>query len=333
MNPNILQGRVTKEIRIMTNMNTNDQYMGIDVSKTYLDVYVPNDDSYVRYANSTEGLKKLKKILPKQLCGIIMEATGGLEKRAHEWLHQRGYAVSVVNPRCVRRLAQGIGILAKTDKLDAKMLAHYGEIVKPIVTKPRTQQEKQLWDLVTRRRQLVEMSTQEKNRLSQASKNVEKNIETTLSFFKKSIAALEKKITKLVATDKQLSKNKEILMSVSGIGETAAIQILTELPELGKVNDKKIAALVGVAPFNCDSGKMKGRRAIWGGRISVRNTLYMVALVASRHNPVIREYYVKLCNKGKPKKVALVACMRKLLIILNHMLANQEMWRLEENKV
>lgn len=326
MNPDILQGRAAKEISIMTNITTNPQYVGIDVSKTNLDVFLPDTSTYARYTNDYEGLKKLNDLLPKKLGGIVIEATGGLERQAHECLYQQGYSVCIVNPRSVRRLAQGLGILAKTDKLDARILSSYGEIVKPTETKPRTQEERLLWDLVTRRRQLVEMRTQEKNRLSQVSENMIEDVESMLVHLKDRIALIEEKIRKIIEADVQLSRNKEILMSVSGIGETAAMQIISELPELGKVNDRKIAALVGVAPLNYDSGKLKGRRTIWGGRSSVRNTLYMVALVASRHNPVIHEYYSKLCKKGKPKKVALVACMRKILIILNHMLAKQECW-------
>lgn len=313
----------------MTNTTDNQQYIGIDVSKAFLDIYIPSTSTYSRYTNDEEGLSKLYKHLPKKRSGIVIEATGGLEKQAHQWLHRRGHSVSIVNPRSVRRLAQGIGILAKTDKLDAKVLSRYGEIVNPVETAPRNEQEQRMWDLVARRRQLVEMSIQEKNRLSQATSAVSENIQSTLSFFKENIAQLEKEIASLIVLDERLYKIKKLLMSVPGVGETAATQLLTELPELGRVDDRKIAALVGVAPLNCDSGRMKGRRAIWGGRISIRNTLYMVALVAARHNPTIRQYYEKLCDKGKPKKVALVACMRKLLIIMNHMLANQQAWRAE----
>ena len=311
----------------MTNNFGTCQHIGIDVSKTHLDLHISENKFSKRFSNDAKGLEELVSHMPSTSATVVMEATGGLEKQAHIALHKKGIPVSIVNPRSVRRLAQGMGILAKTDKLDAEVLARYGDIVQPAITEPRSTQKQKLFELVNRRRQLVHMTIQEKNRLLQSSKLLAKEIRSVLAFLQRKIAALETKIKRIINEDKRLSEIRDILVSVPGVGETAAVQLLTELPELGKVNDRKIAALVGVAPLNCDSGKMRGKRAIWGGRVNVRNMLFMVALVATRHNPKIKEYYHKLCQKGKPKKVALVACMRKLLIITNHMVADGTVWK------
>lgn len=311
----------------MSYLEPCDKYIGIDVSKAMLDIYFPKTQQITQLSNDEVGLSHLDKLLVGQKAKVVIEATGGLEKSVHRYLSRQGHEVSIVNPRSVRRLAQGLGLLAKTDTLDAKLLSRYGEIVKPIETTLRSQQEQTLWDLVTRRRQLVEMMVQEKNRLLTVSTELKEEMEVVLKFLQDQVSKIELKLQELIASHEEMSKNRDLLMSVPGIGETTAIQLLTELPELGKVSDKKIAALVGVAPFNCDSGRMKGKRTIWGGRVSVRNSLYMVALVACRHNPAIKSYYQRLCEKGKPKKVSLVACMRKILIMINHMLANQTRWK------
>lgn len=312
---------------MMLSIGSDHKYIGIDVSKAMLDIYFPDSQKLTQLSNDEAGLSHLSKLLGGSKVRVVMEATGGLEKGVHTHLSRQGHGVSIVNPRSVRRLAQGLGLLAKTDTLDAKLLSRYGEIVKPAETPPRSPQEQTLWDLVTRRRQLVEMIVQEKNRLTAASGELKEDVAVVLQFLQDQVKKIEFKLQELIAGHEEMSKNRDILMSVPGIGETTAIQLLTELPELGKVSDKKIAALVGVAPFSCDSGKMKGKRTIWGGRTSVRNSLYMIALVACRHNPSIKSYYQRLCEKGKPKKVSLVACMRKILIIANHMLANQTEWR------
>lgn len=315
---------------MITNPHTQNHYVGIDVSKAQLDIYIPQMNCYKHVTNDKAGIRELKKLLPNTKPPIVMEATGGLEYLCFNSLHESGFNVSVVNPRNVRRLAQGVGILAKTDKLDAIALSKYGNIVHPIPSQPRSKAMQLLWDLSARRRQLVDMRTQEKNRLSSANGILAKELKAMLKFIDKRITLLEEKLAEAIEQDETLNRNKQLLMSIPGIGETIAAQLLSELPELGSVSDAKIAALVGVAPLNCDSGTMKGRRMIWGGRMNVRNSLFMAGLVATVHNPVIRKYYQKLCAKGKPKKVALVACMRKLLIIANHMLSKQESWKPEQ---
>jgi len=317
----------------MTNTEEICQYIGIDVSKNNLDIYLPESKCFEQVENSEQGLCHLVSKLPRvKSVGIVMEATGGLEKEAHSYLHKKGFAVSIVNPRSVRRIAQGLGILAKTDKLDAQALSRYGEIVKPVSAGPRTEKARILWELVNRRRQLVIMKTQEKNRLCRASAEMKVEVESLLAFLSEQINSLEVRIKEQIGETKELRRRQDILMSFPGVGEKIVVQLLTGLPELGTVNDRKIAALAGVAPLACDSGKMKGKRKIWGGRTHVRNTLFMVALVAARHNPVIKAYYEKLCAKGKTKKVALIACMRKALVIMNHMLANDQEWILPVNK-
>ncbi len=305
----------------------DNHYIGIDVSKTMLDIYLPQTNTLTRLPNNDRGVNKLNALLANQKTHVIIEATGGLKKNAHRHLNRQGHRVSIVNPRSVRRLAQGLGLLAKTDRLDAKLLSRYGAIVNPAETIPRTPEEQTLWELVSRRRQLVEMAVQEKNRRSSAADELQESITQVLNFLQDQLKGIDLKLQGLIASNEELCKKRDILLSIPGIGETTATQLLIELPELGEVSDKKIAALVGVAPFNCDSGQLKGRRTIWGGRVSVRNSLYMIALVACRHNPAIKSYYQRLCEKGKPKKVALVACMRKILIIANHMLKEQTKWK------
>ncbi len=305
----------------------DNHYIGIDVSKTMLDIYLPQTNTLTRLPNTDKGVDKLNALLANQKTHVIIEATGGLKKNAHRHLNRQGHRVSIVNPRSVRRLAQGLGLLAKTDRLDAKLLSRYGAIVNPAETIPRTPEEQTLWELVSRRRQLVDMAVQEKNRRSSAAGELQESITQVLNFLQDQLKGTDLKLQGLIASNEELCKKRDILLSIPGIGETTAIQLLIELPELGEVSDKKIAALVGVAPFNCDSGQLKGRRTIWGGRVSVRNSLYMIALVACRHNPAIKSYYQRLCEKGKPKKVALVACMRKILIIANHMLKEQTKWK------
>lgn len=307
--------------------NNNTHYIGIDVSKHYLDVYIPQLQKSLRVPNNNEGLTKITEKLPSDDSHIILEATGGLERAAHRWFTNHDIKVSVVNPRGVRRLAQGLSISAKTDKLDAKLLSHYGTIVNPVSTPARTQSSQLLWDRVSRRRQLTEMNIQEKNRLSRAPASMRESIERVIEFIDKEIQELETHIDAQIRQDEQLSRKRDLLKSVPGIGPVVATELLTDLPELGTVNDKKIAALVGIAPFNCDSGKMRGKRTIWGGRITVRNKLYMAALVGIRFNPRLKAYYERLIQAGKPKKVAIVACMRKLVVILNHMLANDQPWQ------
>lgn len=316
---------------MVTDIKANRHYTGVDVSKAYLDVFISESAKHLRVKNDSLGLKQLDEELKgvSSRC-LVIESTGGLEHKALRYLDKRGYFVSVVNPRCVRRLAQGMGLLAKTDKLDAQILSTYGSVVCPVETKPRTQQQQLLWDKVARRRQLIDMRTQEKNRLSSASGWAKKQHESLIRHFDKQITRIEKEVLELIESDEELSRKREILVSVPGVAEQTAFQLLTDLPELGQASDRKIAALVGVAPYCCDSGNLRGKRKIWGGRQSVRNALFIVAMgAATKHNPKLKMYYKRLLDQGKPKRVALVACMRKLIVILNHMLKDDTLWQAE----
>lgn len=302
-------------------------YIGIDVSKTSLDIFLSQKEQWLRVSNSLDGLAQLASAFSDLRPKVIMEATGGLERLAFNQLSALGCPVSVVNPRRVRRFAQGCGILAKTDRIDAKVLADFGQSTQPRVTLPKTPLAQKLSALVSRRRQLTRLLVQEKNHLTRADPLLKNEIKEHIDYLSQRKKRLQKEIFALVKDDPVLKKKLDYLVSTPGIGEWTASQLLAELPELGQVNTKQIAALVGVAPYNCDSGTMRGRRTIWGGRASVRTALYMATLVAIRWNPIIKAYYERLCEEGKPKKVALIACERKLLCRMNMMLQKEEPWK------
>ena len=238
-----------------------------------------------------------------------------------------GHQVAVVNPRQVRDFARGLGILAKTDRLDARVIARFAEQAQPRTVEVGSEKQAELRELVTRRRQLVELRTAEQNRLETTlTKVVRKNVRHLIEQLEKQIHQLEEAIGQLVESQPELSSKAALLESVPGVGPVTVTSLLVDLPELGRLDRQQVAALVGVAPFNRDSGKFHGRRAIWGGRAAVRSVLYMAALTARRSNPVIREFAQRLEAAGKPFKVVLTACMRKLLVILNSMLKNNLPW-------
>jgi len=238
-----------------------------------------------------------------------------------------GHQVAVVNPRQVRDFARGLGILAKTDRLDAEVIARFGQQAKPRPTEKMPEKQDELQQLVVRRRQLIDLRTAENNRLPLArSKSVIKSIRSMVEQLQKKIRQIEKEIADLVESDDQLQCQATLMKSVPGVGAVTAAALLAELPELGRLNRQEIAALAGLAPFNRDSGKFHGRRSIWGGRRAVRKALYMAALTARRCNPVIRALSQRLEAAGKPFKVVLTACMRKLLVILNTIVKNNSVW-------
>jgi transposase len=313
----------------MTNSQSVEYTVGIDVSKSTLDVYIAIEERWLSLPNTVEGIKKLVLELPKGLSHVVVEATGGLEQSVLNELSAMGYSVSVVNPRTVRRYAQAIGILAKTDRIDAKILSSYGNVIKPRRTTPRSKHHQCLFDQVSRRRQLSLLLVQEKNHLSCANGAIKGDIKEMIEVIKTQIKMIEKKIVAIIAEDADMKRKFKLLMSVKGIGKWTAARLLIELPELGEISSKKVSALVGVAPYNCDSGKMRGKRKVWGGRSEVRKALFMSALVATKHNRVISAFYKRLCGKGKPKKLALIACMRKMLCIMNVMIKNNEEWCLQ----
>jgi len=258
---------------------------------------------------------------------IVVEATGGYERQLVVDLMTAGYQVSVVNPRQVRDFARALNILAKTDRIDAAVLARFAERGQPI-PREKAGRIEELRQLVTRRRQLIEHRTAEKNRCAQGvSPFVRKNILRHIDVINKDVKAIDKALVSLVQSDDDWKNKFDKITEVTGFGPQTATTLVAELPELGKVNRQQAAALVGVAPFNRDSGQFKGRRMVWGGRQSVRNVLYMAALSAMKHNPVIREFAARLHAKGKPPKVVITACIRKLVVILNAILKTNQPWQ------
>jgi transposase len=228
----------------------------------------------------------------------------------------------------VRDFAKALGQLAKTDRVDCRILGLFAEKIEPAAKSLRTQEQQDLADLRTRRRQLVDMITMEKNRLDKVNPNIRKDIEKIIVFLQKQLKAIDKKLSQAIQIDQNLLKKNKLLRSVKGVGPVVSATLLAELPELGTLTGKKIAALAGVAPFNRDSGKFVGERTVWGGRSSVRSTLYMAALVATKCNPQIKTFYERLCKAGKAKKVALTACMHKLLVILNAIIRSGIPWQM-----
>lgn len=296
-------------------------FVGIDVSKARLDVAVrPSNGSYT-IEHSIKGLAELVRRLQElRPTLIVLEASGGLERSLTIALAEQALPVVVVNARQARDFAKATGRLAKSDSLDAKVLAQFAEAVRPQVRPLPDAEERALAALVSRRRQLIEMITAEKNRLHSCHEpTVREDIEAHLAYL---TGRRDKLDEELLAAHKML-----LLETVPGVGPVLALTLLAELPELGKLSNKRIASLVGVAPINRDSGTLRGHRGVWGGRASVRSSLYMAALVATRFNPAIRAFYERLLNQGKAKKVALVAAMRKLLVILNAMLRTNSPFR------
>ena len=269
-------------------------------------------------------MKQLVEIHPEL---VVIESTGGLERPVLVELVRAGLAVALVNPRRVREFARAIGLSAKTDKLDARLLARFARDVKPERTVLPTADEQQLSALLARRKQLLDMHTAEQNRLGTASQVLKELILEHITWLKEHIQAIDKEIDDFNRQDPQRQEKQELMQTVKGIGRVTASTLFADLPELGQLNKKRIAALVGVAPFNNDSGRWRGKRRIKGGRASIRAVLYTAAVAAARSNPVIRAFYQSLLERGKEKKVALVACMHKLLTILNAMVRNHQVWR------
>ena len=303
------------------------QVIGIDVGKEKLDVGV-NDEKRVRvWNNDPAGRAELSDWVEQQKPDlVVVEASGGYEAALVSELVARGQAVALVNPTRVRAFARAEGILAKTDKLDARVIARFGATMKPQARARREEEQVKLNEKITRRRQLVLMLTAEKNRLHTASPTMREHITNHIVWLQAEIEALEQQISQAIKANPAWTETAKRVDSAPGIGFITAATLVSDLPELGQLNRQQIAALVGVAPFNQDSGKHRGKRRIFGGRSSVRSVLYMATLSAIRHNPVIKEFYQRLLDKGKLKKVALTACMRKLLVILNTMVKSGQDW-------
>jgi transposase len=307
-------------------------YVGIDVSKAHLDVCVRPSGEAFRVANDEAGhAQLLTKLASSSPTLTVMEATGGFETAAAAALASAGIVLAVVNPRQVRDFAKATGRLAKTDTLDAAVLAQFAEVVKPEARPLDDAQTSELAAMVSRRRQLVDMLTAETNRMHGArSDRLRKHIYKHVTWLRRQLKDVDRDLdTKLRETPGWREK-EDLLRSVPGVGPVLSRTLLAELPELGTIDRGKIAALVGVAPLNRDSGTMRGKRAIWGGRASTRTVLYMATIAATRCNPVLRGLYQRLVASGKAKKVAIVACMRKLLIILNAMVRDGKHWTLSQ---
>jgi transposase len=307
-------------------------YVGIDVGKENLDLAVLGASDTKQYQNNTKGIRALTRRLKKYAVEkIVVEATGGYEYEVVTRMCKAKLPVALVNPTRVRRFAQAGGQLAKTDSLDAHVLANFGKSMQPEVWTLKTEVEEQLNQLISRRRQLVGMLTAEKNRSGTAKEQAQDSIRRHITWMQDELAEVEASMQEIINTEPEYQKKIANLVSVPGVGEVTALTLVAQLPELGLVNRQQIAALVGVAPLNHDSGRHKGKRRTFGGRSSVRSALYMAALSASRHNPVIKAFYERLLAKGKEKKVALTACMRKLLVILNAIMRDQQPWQYKVN--
>jgi transposase len=306
----------------------NDAYVGIDVGKTWLDVALWGNNAVWRVSNDDEGVAEIMaRVAALGLQLIAVEATGGYEQLVVQTMLLNSLPVAVVNPTRVRALSKATGKLAKTDVIDARLIAEYAFKIQPETLAPKEAQEIRLNALVTRREQLVEMRTAEQNRLGTAHNSMQVDIREHIEWMNARIQELEVEINGLVDSLPEWRKQAERLDSIPGVGKITAVTVLAEMPELGQLNRQKIAALAGLAPFNRDSGQKRGKRRIFGGRKGIRRVLYMACLSATKCNPVIRSLYLRLTKKGKLFKVAITACMRKMLTIMNAMTRHQVNWR------
>jgi transposase len=319
-----LQGRVNA-----MNSHHHLTVVGIDVALHTLEVADTSSNQVRSYTHDDPGLQRLIKDLhdlaPDQ---IVLEATGGLERRLAHALHHAGFDVAIVNPRQVRDFARAFNQLAKTDAIDARIIARFGQVVQPRPMPAPDANALQLQALVARRRQIIHSRVAEANRLARTDDPIVRDmIQAVIDLYHTQLKQVDARIADITQCDESLKQRQELLRSTPGVGPATAGVLIAELPELGRLNRQQIAKLVGLAPINRDSGLMRGKRTTGGGRVTVRNALYMAALVGTRRNPVIGAFYQRLLHNGKSKMVALVACMRKLLLILNSMLRTNQPWR------
>jgi transposase len=314
---------------------STDVFAGIDVSKSHLDLAIRPDSRSWRFANDPEGIDALAELLQQhQPSLIVLEATGGYEQAACRFLGAQQLPVAIVNPSRVRAFARANGRLAKTDRIDAHSLAHFAQVVRPQPRPASSGAQHQLAGMVARRRQLQRMRTAEKNRQRNAHPALHDQLQDHIDWLRQGLKDLDAEIDYLLHSDQELKERAELLQSAPAVGRVTAASLIADYPELGTLDRKKIAALVGVAPMNQDSGRKSGRRRIRGGRAPLRAALYMAALSASRFNPAIRPFYARLVDSGKEKKVALTACMRtpsrwssgELLTMLNAMMRDNKHW-------
>lgn len=301
--------------------------IGADIGKTFLDILIHERDRYWQIENTKAAIHKwIKEIRRFKIQRVVIEATGRYERLFYELLVEAGIPVVIVNPLRVRRYAGAAGILAKTDKVDAKIIAEFGAIMQPEVLPPESKIQRQIKDLLVRRRQIMMMRTMEMNRGKVMPKYLQADYRRHIKFLNAEIERVDKKLDKAIKSEELWRAKREQLETVPGVGKLLATTLIAELPELGNLNPKEIAALVGVAPFNRDSGSLRGKRRIRGGRAPVRTILYMATLSATIHNPIIRDFYRRLVSQGKHKKVALTASMRKMIVVLNAMVRDGTHW-------
>jgi len=313
----------------MTNLKKSKSVVniGVDVGKSALDVYIYEKQLHWQEQNTAEGIKRiLKRLAHYQVERLAMEATGRYEWALAEAAFAKGLPVCILKPLSVRRYAGAIEQLAKTDKIDAAVIAEYAAVTQPRPTPRKSKNLIAIKDLLARRRQVMEMRTKELNRIKVMGKSFERSCKRLIKVFDTEVTRLEKLLDKHVQEQAEWAERKAILMTAPGVGETLAYTLLADMPELGTLTNKESAALVGVAPINRDSGRLRGKRRIQGGRAGVRTTLYMATLSATQCNPVIKEFYTRLVAQGKHKKVALTACMRKFITMLNAMVRDNVEW-------
>ncbi|OOE65375.1 IS110 family transposase [Salinivibrio sp. IB868] len=301
--------------------------IGVDTGKAQLDIYVRPTAHFFSVPNTDKGIKDALKIIkPYQPERIIIEATGRLEMSFVLACIEANLPIVRANPVHIKRFAGAIGRRAKNDRLDAELIAHYGEVIKPEITIIKAENIRLMSDLVIRRNQLLSMQTMEKNRLQILPKTLHSTIKPILTAMKNQITNIEQKLVKLIETCPEYQTKNALLQSVPGIGSIAAASIISNVPELGYITNKQAASLIGVAPVTKESGRYKGKRVIQGGRTQVRTVLYMAMMSAMQCNPVFKATYTRLVAAGKPKKVAIIACVRKMVVILNSMLRDGVMW-------
>lgn len=309
-------------------MQEEKVYAGIDVAKASMEIAVYSSEQHWSFSNDDEGIDQavgcLRNLEPTL---VVVEATGGIEAPLAAALAAAGLPVAVVNPRQVRDFAKASGRLAKTDAIDAQVLAHFAQAIHPPVRPLADEQVRELAAMVARRRQLKQMVTAEGNRLPRAPKSVGKRIQAHITWLQQELAQIDSDLDRTIRESPVWREKAQLLRSVPGVGPVLSATLVADLPELGSLNRRQIAALVGVAPLNRDSGTFRGRRTVWGGRARIRAALYMATLAATRYNPAIEAFYRRLCDVGKPKKVAITACMRKLITMLNAMLKHRTPWQ------
>lgn len=302
-------------------------YTGIDVSKSRLDVYILPMNRYFHVENTAQGQAQLMQELATMNCAlVVIEPTGGYEQAIVARCHEAGQAIALVNPKRIRDFARSQGQLAKTDRIDATILARYGQRIEPSPSAMLSEHQHGLAEVSARRRQLVEMIVMEKNRLLTAGVHTQASLEAIIKALEEELSKIDDQLQQSIEQDDTCQRKMALLTSSKGIGPITAMSLIATLPELGRLTNKQISALAGLAPYNCDSGRYRGQRKIYGGRASVRQSLYMGTLVATRYNATIKAFYQRLCAAGKPKKVALTACMHKLLMIMNTMVKENKTW-------